>query len=157
MSNAIKIAIAADHGGYDLKEEIKTFTFDNLNIEWIDLGTDSKESTDYPDYAYKLVKAMNDGVADRGVLICRTGIGMSIAANRDPNIRAAVCANSTFAKYTRIDNNANVLCLGASLIGARTAEDIIETFLTTGFAGDNDPQSRHARRTNKLSGGAHGT
>lgn len=149
----IKILIAADHGGYDLKEDIKTVAFDTLNIEWIDLGTHSTNSVDYPDYAYKLAQEIKNKTADKGVLICRTGIGMSIAANRYPEIRAAVCANTTFAKYTRIDNDANVLCLGASLIGARTAEDIIETFLTTKFAGVDDPNSRHARRVDKLTAG----
>lgn len=144
-----KILIAADHGGYDLKEDIKTFTFSN-DIEWIDLGTHSTESVDYPDYAHKMAEAIKAGVADRGILICRTGIGMSIAANRHTHIRAAVCANSTMAKYTRIDNDANVLCMGASMIGNRVAEDCINAFLNTPFAGDNDPDSRHARRVGKL-------
>lgn len=144
-----KILIAADHGGFALKEDIKTFTF-NHTIEWIDLGTHSSESVDYPDYAHKMAEAIKNGVADKGVLICRTGIGMSIAANRHPHIRAAVCANSTMAKYTRIDNDSNVLCFGASMIGNRVAEDCIEVFLNTPFAGDNDAESRHARRVRKL-------
>jgi len=152
MSNAVNmtIAIAADHGGYDLKEVIKTFTFDNLEIEWIDLGAYSKESTDFPEYAQKVCEAIRDNQADKGFLICRSGIGMSIAANRYPFIRAAVCSDTTMAKYTRIDNDANVLCVGASLNGIRTIEDILYTFLTTKFAGENDPQSRHQRRVNKL-------
>lgn len=153
-----KVLIATDHGGYDLKEEIKNFTFNNLNIEWIDLGAHDKNSCDYPDFAHKLADEIKKGTADKGILICRSGIGMSIAANRHPHIRAAVCADTTMAKYTRIDNDANVLCLGGSLTGARTIEDIIQTFFTTEFAGQNDPESRHARRVGKLNtGGAHGT
>ncbi len=148
-----KIAIAADHGGYDLKEDIKNFVFDDLNIEWIDLGTHSTDSVDYPEYAQKVCDAIKDGEADKGFLICRSGIGMSIAANRYPHIRAAVCSDTTMAKYTRIDNDANVLCVGGSLNGVRTIEDILYTFLTTKFAGEDDPESRHQRRVNKLSGG----
>jgi len=148
-----KIAIAADHGGYDLKEELKNFTIDGLNIEWIDLGTRSTDSVDYPDYAHKVAQSIKNGDADIGILICRSGIGMSIAANRHPHIRAAVCSDTTMAKYTRIDNDANVLCLGASLNGIRTIEDIIEVFLKTEFAGKNAPESRHQRRVSKLSGG----
>ncbi len=147
-----KIAIAADHGGYDLKEEIKNFVFDNLNIKWIDLGTHSTESVDFPEYANKVADAIKKNTADKGLLICRSGIGMSIAANRHTHIRAAVCSDTTMAKYTRIDNDANVLCVGASLNGIRTIEDILYTFLTTDFAGKNDPKSRHQRRVNKLSG-----
>jgi ribose 5-phosphate isomerase B len=147
-----RILIAADHGGYALKEEIKKFTFDNLNIEWTDLGTHSDESVDFPDYANVLSQKLKNDDYDYGVLICRSGIGMSIAANRYPHIRAAVCSDTTMAKYTRIDNDANVLCLGGSLNGVRTIEDIIYTFLTTSFSGDNDPNGRHARRVEKLGG-----
>lgn len=144
-----KILIAADHGGYTLKEDIKTFTF-SQDIEWIDLGTQSTDSVDYPDYAFKMAEAMKEGIADTGILICRTGIGMSIAANRYPHVRASACANTTMAKYTRIDNDANILCLGASVVGARLAEDCIETFLTTGFSGDETGGERHQRRVDKL-------
>lgn len=147
-----KVLIAADHGGYTLKEDIKGFTFDR-DIDWIDLGTHSTESTDFPDYAYNMAQAIKEGQADKGILICRTGIGMSIAANRYAHIRAAVCSTTTYAKYTRIDNDANILCLGASLLGPRTVEDIIQVFLQTEFAGKSDPESRHARRVNKLNRG----
>jgi ribose 5-phosphate isomerase B len=146
----IKILIAADHGGYALKEDIKNFTFDNLDIEWIDLGTHSTESVDYPDYSHALADKIKEGAANFGVLICRSGIGMSIAANRHSHIRAAVCSDTTMAKFTRIDNDSNVLCIGASLNGIRTIEDILYTFLTTEFAGKSDPKSRHARRVEKL-------
>jgi ribose 5-phosphate isomerase B len=157
MNEKHTIAIAADHGGYDLKEDIKNFVFDDLNIEWIDCGTDSTDSVDYPDYAHKVCDAIKNGKADKGLLICRSGIGMSIAANRNPHIRAAVCSDTTMAKYTRIDNDANVLCVGASLNGVRTIEDILHAFLTTEFAGEGDPESRHQRRVNKLSEVPHGT
>jgi ribose 5-phosphate isomerase B len=146
----MKIAIATDHGGYALKEELKNFTSNELNIEWIDLGTHSTESVDFPEYAQAVAKSIKNSDAEKGVLICRSGIGMSIAANRYPHIRAAVCSDTTMAKYTRIDNDANVLCIGASLNGIRTIEDILYTFLTTEFAGKNEPNSRHQRRVEKL-------
>ncbi len=152
MSNTIRIAIAADHGGYDLKEEIKTFTFDNLDIEWIDLGTHSTESVDYPEYGYKIAEIIKKKDADRGIAICGTGIGISIAANRDPYIRSAVCTNADMARLAREHNDANILALGARIIDRETAVACVETFLTTEFEG-----GRHERRVNKLSGGAHGT
>lgn len=142
------IAIAADHGGYDLKEEIKTFTFENLNIEWIDLGTHSAESVDYPDYAHKMADAIKQGQADIGIVICGTGIGISIAANRHAHIRAALCTDTTMARLTRQHNDANVLALGARITGREVARDIVETFLITEFEG-----GRHARRVEKINGG----
>jgi ribose 5-phosphate isomerase B len=143
-----KIAIAADHGGFDLKEEIKNFVIDNLNIEWIDLGTHSHDSVDYPEYGFKMAEAIKNGDADQGILICGTGIGISIAANRHDHIRAALCTNATMAKLTREHNNANVLALGARITGVEAVKDIVTTFLTTKFEG-----GRHERRVNKLSGG----
>ena len=149
MTTTQKIAIAADHGGYDLKEEIKTFTFDGLNIEWIDLGTHSAESVDYPDFAHKMADAIKQGQADKGVLICGTGIGISIAANRHNHIRSALCTDTTMARLTRQHNDANVLALGARIIGQEVARDIVNTFLlTTEFEG-----GRHARRVEKLNKG----
>ena len=141
------IAIAADHGGYDLKEEIKNFVINDLNIEWIDLGTHSTDSVDYPEYGFKMAEAIKNGDAEKGILICGTGIGISIAANRHPHIRAALCTNTTMAKLTREHNNANVLALGARIIDTQTALDCVETFLTTEFEG-----GRHERRVNKLGG-----
>jgi ribose 5-phosphate isomerase B len=143
-----KIAIAADHGGYELKEEIKSFTFDNLNIEWIDLGTHSKESVDYPEFGYAATEAIKSGAADKAITICGTGIGISIAANRDPEIRAALCTDATMARLTRAHNNANILALGARITGIELAKDIVETFLKTEFEG-----GRHARRVEKLNRG----
>lgn len=143
-----KVLIAADHGGYNLKEDIKAFTF-SKDIEWIDLGTHSADSVDYPAYGFKMAEAIKDGVADTGVIICGTGIGISIAANRHTHIRAALCTSREMAVLARQHNNANVLALGARIISRETAIDCVETFLTTDFEG-----GRHERRVNQL-GGCH--
>ena len=148
MANIQKIAIAADHGGYDLKEDIKAFTFENLNIEWIDLGAHSTESVDYPYYAHKMADVLKEGQVNTGIVICGTGIGISIAANRHAHIRAALCTDTTMARLTRQHNDANVLALGARITGREVVRDIVETFLTTGFEG-----GRHARRVEKINGG----
>ena len=137
------IVIACDHGGYDLKEAIKAKFSD---YQWLDLGTDSSESVDYPDYAQKLCDAIKDGQAERGILICGTGIGISIAANRHKHIRAALCTDVTTARLTRLHNDANVLALGARITGVECAFDIVDVFLSTEFEG-----GRHDRRVKKLS------
>jgi ribose 5-phosphate isomerase B len=138
------IAIASDHAGYDLKtvlaEELGT-----MGYEVVDLGTDGRDSVDYPDFAKALIKAVIDGRADCGVLVCGTGIGISIAANRHPGIRAAVCHNETTARLARAHNDANVLALGARIVGIEVAKDCLKAFLTTAFAG-----GRHAGRVAKL-------
>lgn len=138
------IAIASDHAGYDLKatliEELRAMGHDVL-----DLGTDSGESVDYPDFADALAAAIGDGRADRGVLVCGSGIGIAIAANRHPGIRAAPCHDETSARLTREHNDANVLALGARLVGVEVARDCLRAFLNTEFAG-----GRHARRVAKL-------
>ena len=138
-----KVAIASDHGGYSLKEAIKERFSD---IEWLDLGTDSSESVDYPEFGIKLADAVSGGDAHTGVVICGTGIGISIAANRNPAIRAGLCTDTTMARLTRAHNDANVLALGERVIGPETAFDIVEVFLNTEFEG-----GRHARRVEKLS------
>ena len=141
------IAIASDHAGYDLKtvlaEELGT-----MGYEVVDLGTDGRDSVDYPDFAKALIKAVIDGRADCGVLVCGTGIGISIAANRHPGIRAAVCHNETTARLARAHNDANVLALGARIVGIEVAKDCLKAFLTTEFAG-----GRHAGRVAKLADG----
>ncbi len=139
------IAIASDHGGVELKAFLQAQKF-SVGLDWIDLGTDSTDSVDYPDYGYKLAEFVADGKADFGIAICGSGIGISIACNRNENIRAAVCTDSTMARLTRIDNDANVLCLGARLTGEVLATDIVETFVTTEF----EAGGRHERRINKL-------
>ncbi len=140
-----KIAIASDHGGVDLKDFLKNETF-SIDIEWIDLGTNSSESVDYPDFGYKLADFVATDQAEYGIAICGSGIGISIACNRNEDIRAAVCTDSTMARLTRIDNDANVLCLGARIIGEVIAKDIVETFITTEF----EAGGRHERRMKKL-------
>ncbi len=139
------VAVAADHGGYELKSvllpELRALGFDVL-----DLGTNSLESVDYPDFAEKVAAAIETGKARFGVLICGTGIGMSIAANRHRKVRAALCHDVTTARLARQHNDANVLTLGGRLIGTEAAKDCLKTFLSTPFEG-----GRHARRVAKLS------
>jgi len=141
----ITVAIANDHGGLELKAFLKIQTF-STPIEWLDLGTNTNDSVDYPDYGYKLAECVANGEAQYGIAICGSGIGISIACNRNPDIRAAVCTNTTMARLTRIDNNANILSLGARLTGELLAKDIVETFLTTPF----EAGGRHERRVKKL-------
>lgn len=137
-----KIAIASDHGGYKYKQAIlEKFA----QIEWLDLGAHSPGSVDYPDYAHALAAHIRKGTIERGILICGTGIGISIAANRHPEIRAALCFNATMARLTRQHNDANVLALGERIIGIETAFDIVEAFLASEFEG-----GRHARRIEKI-------
>ena len=143
----IRLAVANDHGGVDLKNFLMDQDY-GLAIEWINLGTDSTESTDYPDYSAKLAQCLIDGAADMGVAICGSGIGISIGLNRFADIRAAVCTNTTMARLTRIDNDANVICLGARTTGVLVAKDTLEAFLKTEF--DGIEGGRHLRRVKKL-------
>jgi len=139
------VAVAADHGGYELKTvllpELKA-----LGFEVLDLGTNSTDSVDYPDFANALADALGSGRALRGVLICGTGIGMSIAANRHRHIRCALAHDATTAQLARQHNDANVLALGARVLGVETAKACLRTFFTTAFDG-----GRHARRVAQLS------
>lgn len=144
--NKITVALAADHGGFALKEELKS-ELANLGVNCIDLGTDSATSVDYPDFGRAVADALVAGRAERGVIICGTGIGISIAANRVGGIRAAVCHDATTARLARAHNDANVLALGARIIGREVAIDCLRTFLTTKFDGGE----RHIRRVAKLS------
>jgi ribose 5-phosphate isomerase B len=139
------IAIAADHGGFDLKTLLARELV-ALGYAVLDLGTGGADAVDYPDFAGKLVAAITAGRALRGVLICGTGIGMSIAANRDPAIRAALCHDATTARLARQHNDANVLALGGRILGSEVAKDCLKIFLSTPFDG-----GRHARRVAKLS------
>ena len=140
----MKIAIGADHGGYSLKEiiiaDLKTSGYD---LE--DLGTYSTDSVDYPDFSQKVCNQVIQGQADLGILICGTGIGMSIAANKHQGIRAALCGDVYSAKLTRQHNNSNVLCLGARVIGDELAKMIVHTWLDAEFEG-----GRHQGRLDKL-------
>lgn len=143
MTNTI--AIASDHGGFELKEIlIKELQYLGYIVE--NLGTYSeKVSVDYPDYGHKMANIINVGPIKTGIIICGTGIGISIAANRHPNIRAALCHNVTTARLAREHNNANVLALGARVIGEEVARDCMKTFLETEFEG-----GRHVNRLNKV-------
>jgi ribose 5-phosphate isomerase B len=135
-----KIAIAADHGGYDLKEKIKAH-LESRKIEFIDFGTDSTASVNYPDFAHPVCEAVTGNVCRLGILVCGTGIGMSMAANKHRGIRAACCSDTYSARLTRLHNDANVLCLGGRVIGDALAFDIVDQFLDNVFEG-----GRHADR-----------
>lgn len=138
------IAVAADHAGFALKSALLAHLRDS-GWQVIDLGTDSAGSVDYPDFGYALAVALGEGRATRGLAICGSGIGISIAANRFPGIRAALCHDIESAELARRHNDANVLALGARRLDRETAVAILETFLATGFEG-----GRHARRVDKL-------
>jgi ribose 5-phosphate isomerase B len=138
------IALGADHAGYGLKEALKSWLI-NHGYQVLDLGTHSTESVDYPDYAALVAEAVADHKVERGVLICGTGIGMSIAANKVPGVRAAACADLYTARMSREHNDANVLVLGGRLMGADMGADILRAWLETDFAG-----GRHARRVDKI-------
>jgi ribose 5-phosphate isomerase B len=138
------IALAADHAGFLLKNILKVET-EKLGYAVLDLGTNGADSVDYPDFAYKMAEALRDGRATRGVLVCGTGIGIAIAANRFPWVRAGVAHDATSARLTREHNDANVLALGARLIGEEVARDCLATFLSTRYGA-----GRHARRVGKL-------
>ncbi len=141
----MKIAIGADHGGYELKEQVKGI-LSELGYEFEDVGCHSLDSVDYPDIANSLSKSIINGDCEAGILICGTGIGMSIAVNRDQKIRAALCHDEYTARMSREHNNANVLCLGARVTGAGVADAIVRAWLATDFAG-----GRHQRRIDKYS------
>jgi ribose 5-phosphate isomerase B len=144
MANPI-VALVADHAGLELKKTLKGL-LDEQGFETVDLGPDTAEPVDYPDMADRLAAALKDGRAQVGVMTCGSGIGIAIAANRYPWIRAAMCYDVTTARLAREHNDANVLALGARLLGLEVARDCLLTFLNTPFAG-----GRHARRVAKMS------
>jgi len=138
------IVIASDHGGFSLKEKIKPY-LSKLGFKVKDLGTYSEESCDYPELAYALAKDVSRGKYKRGILICKSGIGNSIVANRVPGVRAALCYNVKAAKLSRQHNDSNVLALGSIFVNAGLAKKIIKTWLETKFEG-----GRHQRRINLI-------
>ena len=140
-----KIAIASDHGGFDLKESIIAHL---LNTVWEvdDLGPHSRDSVDYPDYGVKLVEEVAEKKVDRGIVICGTGIGMSIVVNRFPGIRGTLCSDVFTARLCREHNNSNILVMGGRVIGEGLAAEIVNTWLNTPFEG-----GRHQRRLDKIS------
>lgn len=139
------VAVAADHGGYDLKSLLLP-ELQGLGLGVLDLGTDSRESVDYPDFADAVARAVEDGRARWGLLVCGTGIGMSMAANRHRGVRAALVHDGLTARLARQHNDANVLVLGGRILGPELAKDCIKIFFATAFEG-----GRHARRVAKFS------
>ncbi len=142
---SMRIAIASDHGGFALKQEVLALLRD-LGHEVHDLGCDSSQSVDYPNFAQAVCDAVGEGKSERGILICGTGIGMSIAANRDRRIRAALCHDAFTARLSREHNDANVLCLGGRVLGSAVALDMVGIFVDTPFSG-----GRHQRRIDLMS------
>ena len=140
----MRIAIGSDHGGFELKDKIKKY-LENLGHEVKDLGTNTPERVDYPDIALAVAEKVSQGKAARGILLCKTGIGMSIAANKVPRVRAALCCKAEQAKLASEHNQANVLCL-SGVTGEKEAQEMVKTWLETPFGGD-----RHELRINKIS------
>lgn len=139
------LALGCDHGGYELKQEIMKYLEKN-GIAYKDFGCYSEESVDYPTYAHVVAHAVADGECEKGILICGTGIGISIAANKVKGIRAALCTDCFCAQATREHNDANILALGGRVVGPGLAVKIVDTFLNTEFSGDE----RHMRRINLI-------
>ena len=139
------IALGCDHGGYELKQEIIKY-LEEHHLPYKDFGCDSTEAVDYPVYARKVGKAIQDGACDKGILICGTGIGISIAANKMKGIRAALCTDCFCAEATREHNDANILALGARVTGPGLALEIVKAFLETPFSNDE----RHIRRIKQI-------
>lgn len=141
----MKIGIASDHGGFELKEYIKEY-LEEKKIEYIDYGTNSLDSVDYPDYGEKLAKGVISKEVDKGIAICGTGIGISIACNKVKGTRAALCGDTYSARMSREHNDANVLALGGRVVGKDLAIEIVSTWLNAKFQG-----GRHSRRVDKIS------
>lgn len=141
----MKVAIASDHGGINIRRELISL-MEEMNIEYVDLGCESNASVDYPDYAILVAEQVGRGEVERGILVCGTGIGMSISANKVKGIRCALVHDTFSAKATREHNNTNILAMGERVIGPDLARDIAKVWLTTPFEG-----GRHANRINKIS------
>jgi len=141
----MKITIGSDHGAVELKDEVKKVLAEFEGVEVTDVGTFGKESVDYPDIAEKVCADVVSGAADRGIVLCGTGLGISIAANKIHGIRCALCNDVYSAKMSREHNNANVLAMGGRVLGFGPAGEIVRAWMTTEFAG-----GRHERRVNKI-------
>ncbi|NSL54577.1 ribose 5-phosphate isomerase B [Uliginosibacterium aquaticum] len=139
-----RLGIASDHAGLELKK-VLVAELEKRNLSVREFGTTTNDSCDYPDFAHAVGKAIENGEIDQAILVCGTGVGMSIAANRHPAVRAVVCSEPLSARMSRQHNDANILCLGARVIGAGTAIDILEAFLEAAFEG-----GRHASRVAKI-------
>jgi ribose 5-phosphate isomerase B len=141
----MKIALGSDHGGYQLKENLKKY-LKELNVEYKDFGCNSEKSVDYPDIGFKIAREVKNRNYDKGILICGTGIGMSIVANKIKGIRASLCHDVFSARYTREHNDANILTLGGRVIDSGLAKEIVKVWLNTDFSGEE----RHLKRLNKI-------
>lgn len=139
------IALGSDHGGYELKQTVKKYLEDH-GIAYRDYGCHDKRSCDYPEFGKAAAKAVAGGECEKGIVICTTGIGISIAANKVKGVRCALCSDTLSAKMTRLHNDANMLAMGAGIVGENLALDIVETFLNTEFSGEE----RHQRRIDKI-------
>ncbi len=140
----MKVALGCDHAGFDMKNTVVT-VLEKLGIDQVDFGTGNEESCDYPDFGEKVAMAVSTGSAERGILVCGTGIGMSIVANKFPGVRAALCSEDYSAKMSRLHNDSNVLVLPGRIIDKATAERILDTWFRTDFEG-----GRHQRRIDKI-------
>lgn len=139
------IAIGCDHGGYELKERVVKY-LEEKNLPYKDMGCNSKDSVDYPVFGHAVAKAVADGTCEAGIVICTTGIGISISANKIKGVRCALCGDTFSAKMTRLHNNANVLAMGAGIVGENLALEIVDTFLNTPFSNEE----RHQRRVDLI-------
>ena len=139
------IAIGSDHGGYDLKQCIIRH-LEEKGIPYEDMGCNSKESCDYPIFGKAVAKAVSEGRCEKGIVICTTGIGISIVANKVKGVRCALCADTLSAKMTRLHNNANVLAMGGGIVGPNLALEIVDTFLDTDFSNEE----KHCRRVGMM-------
>lgn len=142
------IAIGSDHGGYELKESVKCY-LEERNIPFRDMGCNSTASVDYPVYGRAVAESVAEGTCEKGIVICTTGIGISMVANKVPGVRCALCTDTLSARMTRLHNDANVLALGGGMLGTSLALDIVETFLNTAFSGEE----KHRRRIDMIEGG----
>ena len=141
----MRIALGCDHGGFELKKYVKGYLENRGDVEVLDLGTYSTDSVDYPEYAARVAHAILNGEADRGILMCGTGIGISISANKFKGIRAALCHDGYTARMSRLHNDANVLAMGGRTTGKEVATDMVRIWLETPFEG-----GRHQRRLDKI-------
>lgn len=139
------IALGCDHGGYDLKQRVIQY-LEEKNIPYEDVGCYSKESCDYPVFGRAAAQAVAEGRCEKGIVICTTGIGISITANKVPGVRCALCTDSLSARMTRLHNDANMLAMGAGVVGENLAIEIVETFLNTPFS----EETRHQRRVDMI-------
>jgi ribose 5-phosphate isomerase B len=140
----VKIAIGSDHRGWEVKRRLVVLLQQETHLV-LDMGPESRDSVDYPDFAFRVARAVSVGEVERGILICGTGIGMAIAANKVKGVRAAPCHDSITAEMSRRHNDANILCLSADLLGEELIERMVRIWLSTGFEG-----GRHARRVDKI-------